>query len=105
MEDENTEIRILTLYAIYRILAAMEQTSRTLKQLGATVRNRRKKLALTQAALGSRINKRQATISNLESAESGTTLETLFAVLAALDLELVLRDRTKGGASSLEDIF
>ena len=83
----------------------MDNIARTLKQLGAAVRRNRKQYGLTQAALGGLINKRQATISNLESAESGTTLETLFAVLAALDLELVIRERTKGGATSLGDLF
>jgi HTH-type transcriptional regulator/antitoxin HipB len=54
--------------------------------------------------LGELINKRQATISNLEAGE-GATLETLLAVLSALDLELLVRPRTKGRASDLGDIF
>ena len=83
----------------------MENIARSLKQLGAVVRQTRKQRGLTQASLGSLINKRQATISNLESAESGTTLDTLFAVLSALDLELVVRSRTKGGKEFLGDLF
>ena len=83
----------------------MDQITRTQRQLGAAIRRSRKQSGLTQAALGSRINKRQATISNLESADGGTTLETLFAVLSALDLELVVRPRSKGGSARLEDIF
>jgi HTH-type transcriptional regulator/antitoxin HipB len=83
----------------------MDNIARTLKQLGAVIRRNRKQHGLTQAALGSLISKRQATISNLESAESGTTLETLFSVLAALDLELVVRARTKGDATPLGDLF
>ena len=82
----------------------MDPASRTPKQLGAELRRYRKKRGLTQAQLSSRIEKRQATISTLESAGNGT-LETLFAILSALDLELSIRPRTKGGPAKLEDIF
>ena len=82
----------------------MNQASRTPKQLGGELRRCRKKRGLTQSQLSSRIAKRQATISTLESAGNGT-LETLFAVLSALDLELSIRPRTKGGSAQLEDIF
>ncbi len=82
----------------------MDQASRTSQQIGAALRRYRKKRDLTQGDLGSLINKRQATISNLEAGEGGT-LETLLAVLSALDLELVIRPRTKGAATDLADIF
>ena len=82
----------------------MDLASRTPKQLGAGLRRFRKKQELTQAQLSSRIEKRQATISTLESSGNGT-LETLFAVLSALDLELSIRPRTKGSRIRLEDIF
>jgi HTH-type transcriptional regulator/antitoxin HipB len=82
----------------------MHPASRTPKQLGAELRRYRKKRNLTQADLSRQIDKRQATISSLESAGSGT-LETLFAVLSALDLELVLRPRSKGERAKLGDIF
>jgi HTH-type transcriptional regulator/antitoxin HipB len=82
----------------------MDQTTRTHKQLGAFLRRRRKGQGLSQAALGARINKRQATVSNLEAGEGGT-LDTLFAVLSALDLELVVRPRTKNTTDQLGDIF
>ncbi len=82
----------------------MDPASRTPQQLGGELRRYRKKRGLTQAKLSSRIQKRQATISTLESSGNGT-LETLFAVLSALDLELSIRPRTKGGRAKLEDIF
>ncbi len=82
----------------------MDQTSRTPDQLGAALRRERKKRGLTQGELGALINKRQATISALESGEGGT-LETLFAALAALDLEIVVRSRRKGAVADLGDIF
>ncbi len=82
----------------------MSQTARTLKQLGAALRRYRKQGGLTQAELSDRISKRQATISNLESEGSGT-LETLFAVLSALDLEVVVQPRGTSDVARLGDIF
>lgn len=82
----------------------MDTISRTPKQLGSALRRYRKQLALSQTGLSSRIGKRQATISTLESA-GNATLDTLFAVLSALDLELSVRRRSKGGRAKLEDIF
>jgi len=82
----------------------MNSASRTQKQLGGELRRYRKKLGRTQAEISQLIGKRQATISNLES-EGGGTLETLFAVLSALDLELAVRPRSKGERIKLGDIF
>jgi HTH-type transcriptional regulator / antitoxin HipB len=82
----------------------MVPASRTQVQLGAALRRYRKKKAITQTQLGSLIDKRQATISNLE-AEGGGTLETLFAVLSALDLELVIRPRSKSERGSFGELF
>jgi HTH-type transcriptional regulator/antitoxin HipB len=82
----------------------MEQTSRTPQQLGAALRRYRKYRGMTQQQLGDRICKRQATISSLESATGGA-IETLLAVLSALDLELVVRPRSKSDGADLEDIF
>ncbi|HZC17718.1 MAG TPA: helix-turn-helix domain-containing protein [Caulobacteraceae bacterium] len=82
----------------------MDQITRTPTQLGATLRRYRKKSGLTQLDLGNRVSKRQATVSNIEAVGNGT-LDTLFAVLSALDLELVVRPRTKTNPAVLGDIF
>lgn len=82
----------------------MAPISRTPKALGATIRRYRRLASLTQGALASRINKRQATISGLENGSGAITLETLFAVLNALELELVVRERT-GSKVDVEDVF
>lgn len=82
----------------------MNQSARTHKQLGQELRRYRKKRGFTQTELGRLIAKRQATVSNLEAEGSGT-LETLYAVLAALDLELGIRPRSKGGRAKLGEIF
>lgn len=82
----------------------MDTASRTPKQLGGALRRYRKQLGLSQTDLSDRTGKRQATVSTLESA-GNATLDTLFAVLSALDLELSVRPRSKGGRAKLEDIF
>jgi HTH-type transcriptional regulator/antitoxin HipB len=81
----------------------MDQIARTAQQLGAVIRRRRKHAGFSQQQLGSRVQLRQATISSLESGEPATRLQTLLDVLTALDLELVVRPRTKG--STVEDVF
>jgi HTH-type transcriptional regulator/antitoxin HipB len=78
---------------------------RTEKQLGAALRRRRKQANLTQEEMGARTQLRQATISKLEDGAPATRLSTLMAALAALDQELVIRKRTKGGSESIEDLF
>ena len=81
------------------------ETARSPQQLGAALRRYRKKAGYTQAKVASRTQLRQATISALESGEPGTQLKTLTEVLAALDLELLVRPRRKSSSSDIEDIF
>jgi HTH-type transcriptional regulator / antitoxin HipB len=82
----------------------MEQITRTPKQLGTLLR-RRRELALTQEALASRIHLRQATVSALENSAADSRLATLFGTLAALDLELLVRPRSKGSVREIEELF
>lgn len=83
----------------------MDQIARTPQQLGAVIRRKRKQLGLSQEELGTRIRLRQATISKLETGEPATRLQTLLDALAALDLEIVIRPRTKSSTADLEDVF
>ena len=83
----------------------MDQLSRTPKQIGAALRRRRRALKLTQSDLGDRTSLRQATISGLEHGEAGTQLRTLLNVMAALDLEFVIRPRSKASAKEIEALF
>jgi len=73
----------------------MEQIARTAEQIAAAVRRERRRRGLTQEQLSSKIKLRQATVSKLESGESSIRLQTLLDVMRALNLELVLRPRTK----------
>jgi HTH-type transcriptional regulator / antitoxin HipB len=83
----------------------MDQIARNPKQIGDVIRRQRRKLGLNQTALGERTQIRQATISAVESGEPGTQIRTLCDVLAALDLEFVVRPRSKAAAADIEDIF
>ena len=82
-----------------------DQIARNEKQLGAILRRARKHAGLTQEILGERIYLRQATLSRLEAGEVAVQLRTVMAVLSALDLELVVRPRSKGSATEIEDLF
>jgi len=82
----------------------MDHLARTPKQIGSAVRRYRRLQGLTQKDLGARTNLRQATISELENGKPGTQLRTLVDVLAALGLEVTIRERGRSEAS-IEDIF
>lgn len=83
----------------------MTQIARTPKQIGEIVRRCRHALKQTQVQMGKQVRLRQATISKLETGEPGTRLSTLFDVLTALDLELVIRPRTKSSSRDIEENF
>ena len=77
-------------------MAPMDQITRTGPQLGAALRRRRKHAGLSQDALAGTVKLRQATISRLESGDTGTKLGTLLDVVAALGLEIVVRRPQQG---------
>lgn len=83
----------------------MSHSARNSKQLGVIIRRERRARGLTQAQLGESIGRRQATISKLEKGEAATQLSTLFDVLAALNLELLLAPRSAGSQHSIESVF
>jgi HTH-type transcriptional regulator/antitoxin HipB len=83
----------------------MDQFARTPHQLGSLIRRHRRQAALTQSQLGQKMSARQATVSKLEAGEPATQLKILMDALTALDLELVIRSRTKAEPTNIEDIF
>jgi HTH-type transcriptional regulator/antitoxin HipB len=83
----------------------MNDLARTPAQLGNLVRRARRAQGLTQAQLGERAGFRQETISLIETGNPATRLQTLIAVLSALDLELRIAPRFRGSAADLEAIF
>jgi HTH-type transcriptional regulator/antitoxin HipB len=79
--------------------------ARTHGQLGAALRRRRKSLGLSQDQLAESIHARQGTISRLEGGEADAKLSTLLQVMAALDLELIVRPRSAGKAADIAALF
>jgi HTH-type transcriptional regulator/antitoxin HipB len=82
----------------------MIQIARNAQQIGATIRRRRRGAKLSQAELSAKTGLRQATISALEAGGVGVRLGTLVDVMAALGLELVIRDRSTA-PKSIEELF
>ena len=82
----------------------MEHVSRNEKQLGGVIRRCRNQSGYTQAQLGVIIGKRQATISDLESGMRGMSIDTVFSILNVLELEMVVRPRSKGDVNSFGDL-
>ena len=82
-----------------------DQIARNEKQLGAILRRARKQARLTQGSLGDHIYLRQGTVSRLEAGEPAVRLRTLMAALSALELELVVRPRSKVSAADIEGLF
>ena len=79
--------------------------ARTPKQIGNLIRRARKKREQSQTQLGSMAGLRQETISLIETGNPAAKLETILAVLSALDLEFRIVTRSKGGAADIEKIF
>jgi len=83
----------------------MEQIARATEQIAAAIRRERRRCGFTQEQLGAKVKLRQATISKLESGEPATRLQTLLDVMRVLNLELVIRPRTKASAGDIEGLF
>lgn len=83
----------------------MTHLARDPRQLGTIIQRARKAQGLNQTDLGAKAGLRQETVSLIENGNPATRLETILAVLAALDLELRIAPRSKGSAADIEDIF
>ena len=73
----------------------MEQVVYSPKSLGIALRRQRKAKQLNQKEAGLPFKIEQSTVSSLEQGAPGTRLETLFRMLAALDLEMTIRAKSK----------
>lgn len=74
---------------------SLEPVARNPSQLGSALLRFRKRVSWTQQQVGERSGIKQSIVSQVESGTLGTRLGTLFKLLAALDLELVVRNRKK----------
>lgn len=73
---------------------------RSPKELALLVSSQRKKLKLSQAAVGKLVGLKQQTISDFERKPEGTQLNTLFLILSAINLDI--RIATKDQALKIE---
>ncbi len=78
----------------------MEYPILTTRQLALALKGWRKSRKLTQAEAGSQVGLRPKTVSALESKPDPSTLASLFKLLSALELELVIRPKSKSSAGS-----
>lgn len=80
----------------------MESSILTARQLGQALKGWRKSRNLTQAEAAGRVGLLPKTISALETDPGPNTVGSLFKLLSALDLELVIRPKAKSsnGAAS-----
>jgi HTH-type transcriptional regulator/antitoxin HipB len=77
-------------------LSAMKEfTIRIPQQLGPVIRGFRKERGLTQETIGSRAGIPQNDVSSIELNPGSVSFERLARLLAALELELVIRPRQK----------
>lgn len=73
----------------------MDQIVYSPKSLGHAIRRQRKAKKLNQEEAGTAFKIQQSTLSNIEQGVPGTRIETIFRVLAALDLEMIIRPKKK----------
>ncbi|SHJ67843.1 transcriptional regulator, XRE family [Malonomonas rubra DSM 5091] len=65
------------------------------ESLGAALREVRKQKGLNQTAAGKLVGIDQSTVSKVEQGSGGTQLDTLFRLLAALELEMAIQPRNR----------
>jgi HTH-type transcriptional regulator/antitoxin HipB len=73
----------------------MEQLVFSPKALGSAIKRERKLRKLNQKLAGADVGLEQSTVSSIEYGAGGTRLDTIFRMLAALDLEMVIRPKKK----------
>lgn len=63
------------------------------KSLGITIARQRRIRKQNQSEVGKPFKIEQSTISSIERGAQGTRIETIFRILAALDLEMVIQSK------------
>lgn len=81
----------------------MSDLARTPTQIGTLIRRQRKRLGLSQSAVGEQAGLRQETISLIETGNPATRLDTILTVLASLDLEFQIAARSR--KRDIEDLI
>ena len=83
------------IYRLYLVgyAVGMDYPVRTPSQLGLALKARRKVSGLTQAQAAEKVGLLPKTVSALEGHPEASSVESLLKLIAALDLELVLRPK------------
>lgn len=71
----------------------MRTKTTSTKTLGLILRAARKRKGLSQTEAGKSVGIDQPTMSKIERGESNTRVDTLFRLLAALDMEMIVSPR------------
>ena len=83
----------------------MSELARSPEQLGNAICRARKKHGMSQSELGEKAGLRQETISLIENGNPAAKLETILAVISALDLELEIAERKSAFSSGFSRGF
>jgi HTH-type transcriptional regulator / antitoxin HipB len=78
----------------------MDIVARTPAQLGAALKSARIRQGLTQTDAAASVGLKQKTVSSLENVGARTSVDTLYKMLSALGLELVIREKEQGDSSA-----
>ena len=89
---------MLDLCSIAASGAAMEEVVLTSAHLGTLLRRYRRSRGISQADLGGRLNLRATSLKALEEGEVDAKITTLFKIISALGLEVVVRSRATSEA-------
>ena len=83
----------------------MPNIARSPKQLGAAIQRARKQKGMSQTELARLAGLRQELVSKIETGQEGTRLSSIYALFAALNLEMVIDQRSGKSVPDIEDIF
>ena len=79
---------------------AVDHVARTPAQLGPILKSCRIERGLTQRSAGAPVGLKQSTVSQIEAHAERSSVASLYKLLSALNLELVISDKDKGTVSS-----
>lgn len=83
----------------------MAHVARSARQLGAAIQRVRKQKGLSQTELARLSGLRQEMVSKIETGQEGTRLSSIYALFAALDLEMIVDQRSGRSVPDIADIF
>ena len=83
----------------------MAALARSPKQLGTLIQRHRKMQGLSQTELAALAGLRQEMVSKIESGQPGSRIASIYALLAALGLEMTVAPRTRSSSADIAAIF